>query len=99
VGGVIAGAQQADHALPRAHRVSKREMTYTFATANVLAVVTCGVGGQEGTTRHPSHVRLATVAVIAISAILTLIMTLRTPRRVAGDKPHQDHHSRSLTIA
>jgi hypothetical protein len=45
---------------------------------------------------HRGHL---TVAVIAISAILTLIMTLRPPRRVAGDEPHQDHHSRSLTIA
>jgi hypothetical protein len=40
-----------------------------------------------------------TVATITISAILTAIMTLLTPRRVADDEPHQDHHSGSLTPA
>jgi hypothetical protein len=39
-----------------------------------------------------------TVAVITISAVLTVIMTLRAPRRGA-DEPHQDHNSRSLTLA
>jgi hypothetical protein len=39
-----------------------------------------------------------TVATITISAILTVIMTLRAPKRGA-DEPHQDHHSRSLTVA
>jgi hypothetical protein len=40
-----------------------------------------------------------TVATIAISAILTVIMTLRTPQRGADDEPHQDHNSGSLTLA
>ena len=40
-----------------------------------------------------------TVAVIIISAILTAIMTLRTPQRGDDDGPHQDHHSGSLTPA
>jgi hypothetical protein len=40
-----------------------------------------------------------TVATITISAILTAIMTLRAPRRVADDEPRQDHHSESLTLA
>ena len=40
-----------------------------------------------------------TVATIAISAILTLIMTLRTPKRTADDEPHQDPHAGSLTLA
>jgi hypothetical protein len=40
-----------------------------------------------------------TVATITISAILTLIMTLRTPQRVADDQPRQDDHSGSLTLA
>ena len=39
------------------------------------------------------------VATITISAILTLIMTLRTPQRVADDQPRQDDHSGSLTLA
>jgi hypothetical protein len=38
-----------------------------------------------------------TVATITISAILTAIMTLRTPKRGADDQP-QDHHSESLTL-
>jgi hypothetical protein len=40
-----------------------------------------------------------TVATIAISAILTAIMTLHAPQRGADNKPHQDHHSGSLTLA
>jgi hypothetical protein len=39
-----------------------------------------------------------TVAVITISAILTVIMTLRAPQKVA-DEPLRDHHSGSLTVA
>jgi hypothetical protein len=39
-----------------------------------------------------------TVATITISAILTVIMTLPAPMSGA-DEPHQDHHSRSLTVA
>jgi hypothetical protein len=38
------------------------------------------------------------VAVITISAILTAMMTLRTPRRGVGEQ-HQDHPSGSLTLA
>ena len=34
-----------------------------------------------------------TAATITLSAILTVIMTLRAPRKVADDEPHQDHHS------
>ena len=40
-----------------------------------------------------------TVGTITISAILTVIMTLRKPQRGADDEPHQDHHSGSLTLA
>jgi hypothetical protein len=40
-----------------------------------------------------------TVATITISAVLTLIMTLRTPQRSADDQPRQDNHSGSLTLA
>jgi hypothetical protein len=40
-----------------------------------------------------------TVATITISAILTVIMTLRTPQRGADDEPYQDHNSGSLTLA
>jgi hypothetical protein len=39
-----------------------------------------------------------TVAIISISAILTAIMTLRVPHRVA-DEPRKDHDSGSLTHA
>jgi hypothetical protein len=40
-----------------------------------------------------------TVATITISAVLTLIMTMRTPQRSADDQPRQDNHSGSLTLA
>jgi hypothetical protein len=40
-----------------------------------------------------------TIATIAISAILTAIMTLRAPRPRADHDQHQDHHSGSLTVA
>jgi hypothetical protein len=40
-----------------------------------------------------------TAATITISAILTTIMTIRTPRRGADDVPHHGHHSGSLTLA
>jgi hypothetical protein len=40
-----------------------------------------------------------TVATIAISAILTLIMTLRTPKRTADAEPPVDPRAESLTLA
>jgi hypothetical protein len=55
------------------------------------------IGRRRGTDTTPSFGYL-TVATITISAILTVIMTLRTPRRT-DDEPHQDHHSGSLTLA
>jgi hypothetical protein len=45
----------------------------------------------------PPGLGYLTAAVITLSAILTVIMTLRTPRSGADDKPHQDHRSGSLT--
>jgi hypothetical protein len=40
-----------------------------------------------------------TVATITISAILTVIMTLRTPKSRADDEPQPNHDSGSLTLA
>jgi hypothetical protein len=40
-----------------------------------------------------------TVGVITICAILTVIMTLRAPKRRGGDESHQDHQSGSLALA
>jgi hypothetical protein len=40
-----------------------------------------------------------TVAVITISAILTVIMTLRAPKRRAGDDPPPGHKSELRTLA
>ena len=40
-----------------------------------------------------------TVAVITISAILTVIMTLRAPQRGADDEPHPGQKSGLLTRA
>jgi len=63
----------------------------------MLAYMTM-VGFSERDWDEPPGTGYLTVATIAISAILTAIMTLRTPRR-AEDEPHQDHHSGSLTPA
>ena len=40
-----------------------------------------------------------TVALITISAILTVIMTLRTPKRGADEEPQVDPRAGSLTLA
>jgi hypothetical protein len=40
-----------------------------------------------------------TVATITISAILTVIMTLRTPKRAADDEPQVDPRAGSITLA
>src|SRR6186713_397555 len=40
-----------------------------------------------------------TVATITISAILTVIMTLRAPKSGADDEPQPNHDSGSLTLA
>jgi peptidoglycan/LPS O-acetylase OafA/YrhL len=78
-----------------------------------LAVVLCGttafglihivtdymiIGRLRGTDTPPSF-GYRTVATITISAILTAMMTLRTPQRVADDEPHQDNHSGLLAGA
>jgi Na+/melibiose symporter-like transporter len=55
--------------------------------------------GRLGGTDTTASFGYLTVATITISAILTVIMTLRTPRRRTDDEPHQDHHSESLTLA
>ncbi|HKN44407.1 MAG TPA: hypothetical protein VJW23_10810 [Propionibacteriaceae bacterium] len=47
------------------------------------------IGRLRGTDTTPSF-GYVTVATITISAILTVIMTLRTPRRRTDDEPHQD---------
>jgi hypothetical protein len=46
----------------------------------------------------PTGTGYLTAAVITISAILAVIMTLRAPRRIAGE-PQQNHHAGSLTVA
>jgi hypothetical protein len=57
------------------------------------------VGFSERDWDEPPGTGYLTVATIAISAILTVIMTLRAPQRRTDAEPHQDHHSESLTIA
>jgi hypothetical protein len=56
------------------------------------------VGFSERDWDEPPGTGYLTVATITISAILTAIMTLSTPRR-ADDEPHQNHHSASLTLS
>jgi hypothetical protein len=57
------------------------------------------VGFSERDWEGPPGTGYLTVAVITISAILTVIMTLRKPQRGADDEPRPDHHSGSLTLA
>ena len=57
------------------------------------------VGFSERDGDELTGTRYLTVATLTISAILTVIMTLRTPQKSADDEPGQDDHSGSLTRA
>jgi hypothetical protein len=72
----------------------------TTAFGEVVHIVTdyMIIGGFGGRDTPPTFGYL-TVATITISAILTVIMTLRAPKSGADDEPHEDHDSGSLTLA
>jgi hypothetical protein len=73
--------------------------TTAFGAIHTMAEYLIMVKFSDANWDCPPGTGYLTVATITISAILTLIMTRRTPQRSAHDEPHQDHHSRSLTIA
>jgi hypothetical protein len=73
--------------------------TTAFGIFHQMLAYMIMVGFSERDWDEPPGTGYLTVATITISAILTVIMTLRAPRRGADDEPHQDHHSGSLTLA
>jgi hypothetical protein len=56
------------------------------------------VGVSERDWDEPPGTGYLTVATITISAILTVIMTLRIPRTAADGDPQPDHDLGSLTL-
>ncbi len=57
------------------------------------------IGFRFSTWNAPPGFGYLLFATITISAILTVIMTIRTPRSAADEVPRQDHNSGSLTLA
>jgi hypothetical protein len=72
--------------------------TTAFGAIHTIAEYLAMIIFSERDWDTPPGTGYLTVATITISAILTAIMTLRGPRRIADDEPHQDHHSVSLTL-
>jgi hypothetical protein len=72
--------------------------TTAFGVVHVYIENVIIIGFRFSTSNPPPGFGYMIFATITISAILTVIMTLRTPRRVADDEPHQDHHSKSLAL-
>ncbi len=73
--------------------------TTAFGIFHQMLAYMIMVGFSERDWDEPPGTGYLTVATITISAILTAIMTLRTPRKVADDEQQQDHDSGSLTAA
>jgi hypothetical protein len=72
--------------------------TTAFGVMHMIAEYMIMIRFSDANWDDPPGTGYLTVATIAISAILTAIMTLRTSQRGA-DEPHRDHHSASLTLA
>ena len=73
--------------------------TTAFGVVHVYIENVIMIGFRFSTWNPPPGFGYLIFATITISAILTVIMTLRTPLRGADDEPRQDHHSGSLTLA
>jgi hypothetical protein len=73
--------------------------TTAFGAFHFIAEITIMINFSDANWDTPPGTGYLTVAVITISAILTAIMTLRTPQMSADDKPREDNHSGSLTPA
>jgi hypothetical protein len=73
--------------------------TTAFGVVHVIVEYVIMINFSDANWDTPPGTGYLMVAVITISAILTAIMTLRTPRKGADDKPRQDDHSGSLTPA
>jgi hypothetical protein len=72
--------------------------TTAFGFVHVYIEHVIMIGFRFSTWNPPPGFGYLIFATITLSAILTVIMTLRAPRRVADDEPHQDHDSKSLTL-
>jgi hypothetical protein len=72
--------------------------TTAFGAIHTIAEYVAMIIFSERDWDDPPGTGYLTVATITISAILTVIMTLRKPRKVADDE-QQDHDSESLTPA
>jgi hypothetical protein len=72
--------------------------TTALGVFHLMLEYTIMIGFSERDWDDPSGTGYLTVATIAISAILLVIMTLRIPRTAADGDPQRDHDSRSLTL-
>jgi len=70
-----------------------------FGLVHVFIENVIMIGFRFSTSNPPPGFGYLIFATITISAILTVIMTLRTPQTGADDEPGQDDHSGSLTLA
>jgi hypothetical protein len=72
--------------------------TTAFGMFHQMLAYMIMVGFSERDWDEPPGTGYLTVAVIMISAILIVIMTLRIPRMAADGDPQRDHDSGSLTL-
>ena len=72
--------------------------TTAFGIFHQMLAYMIMVGFSERDWDEPPGTGYLTVAVIMISAILIVIMTLRIPRTAADGDPQPDHDSGSLTL-
>jgi hypothetical protein len=73
--------------------------TTAFGIFHLMLEYTIMIGFSERDWDDPPGTGYLTVATITISAILTVIMTLRTPKRGADEEPQVDPRAGSLTLA
>jgi hypothetical protein len=73
--------------------------TTAFGAIHTIAEFIVMVNFTEADWDTPPGFGYLTVATLTISAILTVFMTLRAPKRGADDEPHADHDSGSRSLA
>jgi hypothetical protein len=73
--------------------------TTAFGAIHTIAEYLAMIIFSERDWDTPPGAGYLTVATIAMSAIFTVIMTLRAPKRRADAKPQPNHDSGSLTLA
>jgi hypothetical protein len=73
--------------------------TTAFGAIHTIAEYMAMIIFSERDWDTPPGTGYLTVAVITMSAVLTVIMTVRELRRGADGELHPDHQSKSLTLA